>query len=191
MNPTAGTRAAPGVLGELPHPFPRRARHGYNCRRIRPQSEVTVEQIPSQGPAHLVVAAVRVLTHQTGRPPAIEELATMLGWSKELAGHLVRALESQKIVHTIRSPFDIRVEVAEHQRIETLPVEDRGPGLQDEVEKFHEQFKKKQEALQNLFESGEFEAKKKQRLANLEQELRDFKSPRRPDPFAKPPDEER
>ena len=150
-----------------------------------------MEQMPSQGPAHLIVAAVRVLTHQTGRPPAIEEIATLLGWSNELAGHLVRALERQAIVHTIRSPFDVRVEVGDHRGIEALPVEDRGPGLQDEVEKFHEQFKKKQAALQNLFESGELEAKKKERLANLEQELRDFKSPRRPNPFAGPADEEK
>jgi hypothetical protein len=145
---------------------------------------------PSQGQAHLIVAAVRVLTHQTGRPCAIEEIATLLAWSNELAGHLVRALESQGIVRTIRSPFDVRVEVANHQAIEALPLEDRGPGLQDEVEKFHEQFKKKQEALQNLFETGELEAKKKERLANLDRELRDFKSPRRTNPFAEPGDEE-
>ncbi len=146
---------------------------------------------PSQGQAHLIVAAVRVLTHRTGRPSAIEEIAEMLGWSNEVTGHLVRALEAEEIVRTIRSPFDVRVEVAKHQKIEALPLEDRGPGLQDEVDKFHEQFKKKQEALQNLFETGEFEAKKKERLANLDRELRDFKSPRRTNPFGDSGDEEK
>jgi hypothetical protein len=145
-----------------------------------------MDHAPSQGQAHLIVAAVRVLTHKTGRPASIEEVAELLGWSVELAGHLVRALEARQIVRTIRSPFDVRVEVDDHRGVEALPLEDRGPGLQDEVEKFHEQFKKKQEALQNLFDSGEVEAKKKERLANLEQELRDFKSPRRHDPFAAP-----
>jgi hypothetical protein len=145
-----------------------------------------MDHAPSQGQAHLIVAAVRVLTHKTGRPASIEEIAELLGWSVELAGHLVRALEARQIVRTIRSPFDVRVEVDDHRGIEALPLEDRGPGLQDEVEKFHEQFKKKQEALQNLFDSGEVEAKKKERLANLDKELRDFKSPRRHDPFAAP-----
>lgn len=137
-----------------------------------------MEHVPPQSQAHLVVAAVRVLAHQTGRPPAVEEIATLLGWSKELTGHLVRGLEARQVVRTLKSPFDLRVEVADHRAIESLPVEDTGPGLQDEVEKFHEEFKKKQEALQNLFDSGEAEARKKQRLAGLEKELENFKAPR-------------
>jgi DNA-binding MarR family transcriptional regulator len=138
---------------------------------------------PAQSQAHLIVAAVRVLGHKTGRPAAVEEVADLLGWSKELAGHLIRALEKHGIVRTIKSPFDVRVEVADHLAVEKLPKEDAGPGLQDEVEEFHERFKKKQEQLQNLFDSGELDEKRKQRLAGLDKELRDFKSPRRTNPF--------
>jgi hypothetical protein len=129
-----------------------------------------------------VVAAVRVLVHKTGRPPAVEEIAALLDWSKEFAGHLVRALEPLGIVRTIKSPFDLRVEVADHAALDQLPIEDHGPGLQSEVEEFHERFKKKQEELQNLFDSNELEKKRQQRLAGLDRELRDFKNPR-PDPF--------
>ena len=148
-----------------------------------------MEHIPARAEGHLVVAAVRVLQHQLGRPPAIDEVAEILRHSKELTGHLVRALEARGIVHTIKSPFDVRVEVRDHLEIDKLPLEETGPGLQDEVEEFHKRFQKKQEALQNLFDSGELEAKKKQKHENLADELRNFKAPRRPSPFADDPGE--
>lgn len=142
-----------------------------------------MDHAPPRAQAHLLVAAVRVLAHKTGRPPAAEEVAELLGWSRELCGHLCRSLESQGILNSLKSPFDVRFEVADHTRIEALPVEDTGPGIKDEVEAFHEEFKKRQEELQGLFDSGEHEARKKKRLAGLENELRDFKAPRRFDPF--------
>jgi DNA-binding transcriptional regulator GbsR (MarR family) len=162
-----------------------------------------MEHAPPRSQGHLVVAAVRILAHKSGRPPSIEELADILGWSKELVGHLVRALESRAIVHTIKSPFDLRVEVGNHLGLEELPVEDTGPGLQDEVEEFHQRFRKKQEELQNLFDSGDVEERKKQRLAGLDRELEGFKTRRanpfgdapapeqRPDPFGGEPEERR
>ena len=145
-----------------------------------------MEQVPSQPQAHLVVAAVRVLAHKHGRPPSVEEIAELLGLSKELGGHLVRALEARGIVQIIKSPFDLRVELRDHLKIEELPLEDTGPGLKDEVEEFHKRFKKKQEQLQNLFDSGALEERKKQRLAGLDEELKSFK--RRPNPFGDEPD---
>lgn len=146
--------------------------------------------VPPQREAHLIVAAVRVLAHKTGRPPSVDEIAELLGTARELTGHLVRGLETAGIVHTIKSPFDLRVEVADHLAIETLPVEDTGPGLRDEVEEFHERFKQKQEKLQNLFDSGDAEARRKSRLAGLDDELQSFQKPRR-NPFADPPEESR
>jgi len=139
--------------------------------------------IPPRSEAHLLVAAVRVLAHKTGRPPAVDEVAELLGWSRELTGHLSRGLEAQGILQALTSPFDVRLEIADHLAIENLPVEDTGPGLRDEVEAFHEQFKKKQEELQNLFDSGEHEKRKQERIEGLENELRDFKTPKRFNPF--------
>ena len=84
-----------------------------------------MDHAPSQAQAHLVVAAVRVLGYKLGRPAAVEEIAELLGFSKELTGHLVRGLEAHAIVQTIKSPFDLRVEVRDHLKIEELPRERR------------------------------------------------------------------
>ena len=154
------------------------------------EEEGTVEQASPRAQAHLIVAAVRVLVHKAGRPPSVEELAELLGWSREFCGHLCRGLESQEILMALKSPFDIRYDVGDHVKIDTLPTDDSGPKLKDEVDAFHEEFKKRQESLQNLFDSGEMEARKKKRLAGLEDELRGFKAPKRFDPFGGPVEDE-
>jgi len=149
-----------------------------------------MDHAPLQSQAHLVVAAVRILAHKTGRPPSVEEIAELVGWSKELTGHLVRGLETHGVLISIKSPFDLRVELADHHKIDALPLEETGPGLKDEVEEFHERFKKKQEELQSLFDSGDMEERKKQRLAGLDAELDKFKAPKW-NPFGETPKDRR
>lgn len=143
---------------------------------------------PSQSVAHLMVAAVRVLEHQLKRPPTVDEVATMLAYAKEYAGHLVRALEAHEILHAIHGPFDTRVEIRDPGKIETLPEEDSGPGFKDEVDDFHRKFEEKQKKLQSLFESDEAGERQRKRFENLDDELRAFKSPRRANPFGDDPD---
>lgn len=139
-------------------------------------------QKPSQTQAHLMIAAIRVLQHQAQRPPSVEEIATLLGFSKEYVGHLLRALDAEGIVHTIQSPFDQRFEVKNHQKIELLPTEDRGPGFKDEVEAFHKEFEEKQKKLQDLFDRDEQGERQREKFQKLDEELNRFKSPRR-NPF--------
>jgi hypothetical protein len=142
---------------------------------------------PSQKQAHLLVAAVRVLEHQCNRSPSVEEVAQLLQQSREVTGHQVRTLESLQILHTIKSPFDLHVEVQDHRLIEDLPVEENGPGFQDEVEDFHRKFEQKQKELQNLFDTGAHQERQKARFENLDSELSKFRSPRRPNPFGEEP----
>lgn len=138
---------------------------------------------PSQQQAHLLVAGVRVLEYQQKRPPSVDELARLLQMSHEVAGHQVRVLESLEILQTIKSPFDLLVELKDHHKIEDLPLEESGPGFKDEVEDFHRQFEEKQKKLQNLFDSGDQEKRQQERFADLDSELDEFRSPKRSNPF--------
>jgi hypothetical protein len=135
-----------------------------------------------------MVAAVRVLEHQLKRAPTVDELGGLLDYAREYAGHLVRALESQGILHAIHGPFDTRVEIRDHTKIEELPEEDRGPGFKDEVDDFHRKFEEKQKKLQNLFDSDEAQQRQRKRFENLDEELKDFKSPRHANPFRDDPE---
>lgn len=143
---------------------------------------------PSQPVAHLMVAAVRVLEHQLKRPPTVDEVGELLDFAREYAGHLVRALETQGILHAIHGPFDTRVEVRDHTKIEELPEDERGPGFKDEVDDFHRKFEEKQKKLQSLFDSDEVRERQRKRFESLDEELKDFKSPRHANPFRDDPE---
>jgi len=142
-----------------------------------------VDSKPSQNQAHLVVAAVRVLAYKQGRPPSVDEVAALLEQSREVMGHQIRVLESLDILRTVKSPFDLHVELRDPSQIDALPLEETGPGFQDEVDDFHRKFEEKQKKLQNLFDTGEQEQRQKERFADLDDELKSFRSPRRPNPF--------
>lgn len=92
--------------------------------------------------AHLFVAAIRVLQHQGGCPPNLEDVCAMLRLSAELGHTLCRKLAKRGIVETFEDPFTIKLAVAHYLDIETLPkkvMEENS--LAKELEKF--QSKKK------------------------------------------------
>ncbi len=94
---------------------------------------------------HLFVAAVRVLHHQLGAPPSLEELCSMLGISVEAGGATCRSLAQQNILEMIEDPFSVKVIIKDHLLIENLPRdEDKGDSLADEVARFQEKKKSKE-----------------------------------------------
>ena len=46
---------------------------------------------------HLIVAAIRVISHRESRPPTLKELGDLLGFSPEFTGQLIRGLEEKNI----------------------------------------------------------------------------------------------
>jgi hypothetical protein len=125
---------------------------------------------------HLVVAAVRVLSHQqSGRPPTVEEISQLLGISREWAGVLVSGLERAKVVRTLTGPFETRVEVSRHQNLEDLPRGDSTAGVDEELKEFEAQKRKEEEKLRKLFSTGEALKDQKKKLGDLADELKRYK----------------
>ena len=87
--------------------------------------------------AHIFVAAIRLLTHQKGFPPSVEETCELLGFSEESGHALSRRLKGLGILDTLEDPFTIKLVVSDHLKIESLSREESdGGGLADEIEKF-------------------------------------------------------
>jgi len=124
---------------------------------------------------HLVVAAVRVLAHRTSRPPTADEIGGLIGFSPEFTHQVLRGLEARGIVKTIRSAYDVRVEIVDHIALEELPQEAKGPGMEAEIEAFEKQLREKQERLEGLFGSDELSERKKKQMQDIEDELKDFR----------------
>ena len=132
---------------------------------------------------HLIVAAIRVISHRESRPPTLEGIGTLLGFSPEFVGQVIRGLEEKNIVRPVESAFDDRFEIVEHINLEELPREMKTPGMEQDIEDFEKRFREKQEKLENLFESDEIDEKKKEKMKSMEDELKSFKKKPIESPF--------
>ncbi|MCK4546244.1 MAG: hypothetical protein KAW17_02275 [Candidatus Eisenbacteria sp.] len=123
---------------------------------------------------HLVVSAIRVISHRESRPPTLKQIGDLLGFAPEFVGLIIRGLEEKNIVKTVISAFDNRIEIQDHVGLEELPREAKGPGMDAEIEDFEKRFREKQERLENLFGSDDLEEEKGKKMEGMEDELKSF-----------------
>ncbi len=135
---------------------------------------------------HLTVAAIRVLSHRhEGRPPSEDEIADLLKISREWVGVLVRALEEAGVVRALTGPFETRVEVLDHRKLEDLPRKDTQAGVDEELREFSARKRKEEEKLQKLFGSDMLK-KQDEKMDKLADQLMGFKpKPPKSAPFFK------
>jgi hypothetical protein len=117
--------------------------------------------------AHLFVAAIRVLHHQGGCPPNLEDVCTMVRLSVELGHTLCRKLVKRGIIETFEDPFTIKLAVANHLDIELLPkkvTEDNS--LAKELEKFQSEKKNVEQKVATI--QAEMAKKRQDLFADLE-----------------------
>ena len=143
-----------------------------------------METAPNYQQSHLLVAAVRVLEHASEKPPTMEEIGGLLQISHEVVGVVARALERHGIVKIHKTPFDTRVEVADHTALEDLPREETGAAMKEELEEFRHRSEEKQAEIENLFGGGEHQKKKQEKQAGLDAQLKEWQKKRTLDPFA-------
>jgi hypothetical protein len=130
---------------------------------------------PSYEDGHLILAAVRVLSHQAAKPPTPEDIAELLGLAPDFARNLVITLGDQGILRVVENPFEIRAEVGDYLKLEDLPKETEGPSIQDELDEFVEHKKKVAKDTENMLSMDEIEKKKKEQMSRLEDEMRKMK----------------
>ena len=125
---------------------------------------------------HLVVAGVRVLSHQhSGKPPTVEDLSQLLGISFEWCGVLVAALERAGVVRSLTGPFETRVEILDHTALEDLPREETVSTVDDELREFSAKKEEEEEKLRSLFTSGDALKKQKDKMGKMAEDLKRFK----------------
>jgi hypothetical protein len=149
------------------------------------QAGVEMKTILSYEKGHLVTAGVRLLSHKNEKSPTAAELVELTGIPEELVAMLLHEMSERGILLPIESPFDIRYEIGDYLKLEELQREDESPRLKDEVDKFHEKVRDRQEAMEQMFGDPEREKKRQKKLSKLEEELKHFKKDgRAPHPFA-------
>jgi hypothetical protein len=143
-----------------------------------------METTPDYHQGHLVVAAVRVLSHTGEKPPTYEEIGRLLHISHEVVGVVARGLANLGIVKIHTTPFDTRVDVADHTLLEDLPREESGAAMTAELEEFRKRIEEKQAKIDKLFGGGELKEKKQEKHAGLDAQLKEWQKKRAINPFA-------
>ena len=138
---------------------------------------------PSREDGHLIVAAVRVLSHNATKPPTPEDIADLLGLAPEFARNLVVTLGEEGILKVVVNPFEIRAEVGDYTKLEDLPVESTAPTIQDELDDFVKRKQQAVEETERMLNLDEIEKKKKEKLSRLEDEMKKMKDEGQPPPF--------
>jgi DNA-binding transcriptional regulator YhcF (GntR family) len=119
---------------------------------------------------HLIVAALRIFVHKNHRPPSVRELSEMIDISAELGHYLCKNLQKLGVLEIVDAPFEERVTLKDHLKLEELPREESAPDLEAEVEKFKEHTVRRQQEIQSLTRAHE--EKKKDLFSDLERQLK-------------------
>jgi hypothetical protein len=132
--------------------------------------------------AHVVLAGIRVLSFLKEIPPTPEDLAELLERSSTLIRLQLTYLNEMGAVALVESAYQTHVEIRDYLCIESLDNE-AGPEISDDLRAFDERKKAEAEKMAQLFESGESEKMRSDKHDQMDQELKDFKKNRPPNPF--------
>jgi hypothetical protein len=117
--------------------------------------------------AHLFVAAIRVLQHQGGSPPKLEDVCAMIRISVELGHTLCRRLEKLGVIETFEDPFSIKLAVANHLEIENISRKVKEENsLAKELEKFKAEKKNVEQKVATI--QAEMAKKRQDMFADIE-----------------------
>jgi len=120
--------------------------------------------------AHLVVAAIRILTHKNSAPPSMEEVCGILSFSSEQGNFIFRKLKDIGIIDMVEGGFGIRLFIKNHLKIEEIP---RGK-KEDRLEEALKKFQNSKKDITKRIESIQARQAKKQKdlFAELEEKLK-------------------
>jgi len=101
--------------------------------------------------AHLVVAAIRVLTHKNSSPPSIDDVCRTLSFSLEQGNFACKKLKEIGIIDLVEGAFGGRLFIKNHLKIEEIQKDKKEDKLDEALKKFQnskKEFSKKIESFQ-------------------------------------------
>ncbi|MCF8049985.1 MAG: hypothetical protein K9L59_02025 [Desulfobacterales bacterium] len=119
---------------------------------------------------HLVVAAIRVLEHQKGVPPSVDDISRCLSLSAEQSNRICSRLQEAGVIEVVKGAYGTRAFVRDYLRLEDLPKSEESAKLADEVKKFQESRKGMDERIAEF--KAQQEEKKKSMFADLDKKLK-------------------
>jgi len=82
----------------------------------------------------------------------------------------------------VDSAYETHAEIRDYNLVESLDVDD-GPAISDDLAAFDKMKEEEAEKLGHLFDSGEHEEKRQKKLADMDDELANFRKEKPANPF--------
>ncbi|MBW2574175.1 MAG: hypothetical protein JRC88_01595 [Deltaproteobacteria bacterium] len=86
--------------------------------------------------AHLVVAAIRVLTHRNSTPPSMDEVCQIISFSLERGNLICKKLKEIGIVDVVEGGFGTRFFIKNHLKIEEISRDKKEDKLGEALKEF-------------------------------------------------------
>ncbi len=132
---------------------------------------------------HLMVAAVRILSHRNSCPPAIEDVAELLNWQPEMARIKAVALHDVDVLLLVDNAYDHHLEVNDHHGLDDLTPDAKTTAMDEALAKFDHKKLEEQQKMDNLFDDGDHERRHQKRMDAMDGGLFDFQKDKPRNPF--------
>ena len=123
--------------------------------------------------AHLLLAAIRVMGHLLERSPTPGEIADLLRMSPSAVGLQLSVLQDLGAVAMVQTAFETHAEVRDPALVEQLP-QQAGPAISEDLRAFDKRKQEEADRMSHLFDSGEHDRQRRQKLQAMDKELQDF-----------------
>ena len=121
--------------------------------------------------AHLVVAAVRILEHRTGKLPSVEEICELTGLAAE-DGYLIgNKLAEMDVIEWVEGAYGARMALRSHLNIENIPRDADDNRFEEELKKFHENRRQLTRKIEDI--QTQNKERKKNLFAEIERQLKE------------------
>lgn len=132
---------------------------------------------------HLIVAAIRVLSHREGAPPGFDETAELLRMQPEALRLKVAELEEAGVVVRVQSAWDVHLEVGDHLGLEELDPEEKTAAMDEQLAEFDRRKQQEADRMSRLFADGEHEKRRREKMQEMDKGLFDYRKKKPEDPF--------
>ena len=120
--------------------------------------------------AHLMVAAIRILTHKNSKHPSLNEICNTLSFSLEQGNLICKKLKELGIVDVVEGAFENHLFIKDHLKIEEIPRDKKEDRLEEALKKFKDSKKDFSKKIES-FQAKQAE-KQKALFAELEEKLK-------------------
>jgi hypothetical protein len=137
----------------------------------------------TQEEGHLMVAAIRILSHRNSCPPAIEDVAELLNWQPEIARIKAVALHDVGVLRLVDNAYDHHLEVDDHHGLDALTPDAKTTAMDEALAEFDHKKHEEQEKMANLFEDDDHKRRHQERMDEMDGGLFDFQKDKPKNPF--------